>query len=179
MSAFDTAWMVLKMPPLPRGVQDVTGRIGEKEYGPKGSKGLSNQMAFNLGKVGGDADKNELRDFLLAHGDRPEVMDALAAAYGMPPGSIKFPGNMMEADEYSTMPMPDLPRGVPDMPLGDKPDANTVPPAPEANAGPPAPTGDVAVGPAPAPARDPNVEMLFSQFNDDQVLDEARRRGLL
>ena len=179
MSAFNTAWMVLKMPPLPRGVQDVTGRIGEQEFGPRGSKSLSNRMAFNLGKVGGDADQKELRDFLMQYGDNPEVMDMLASRFGMEPGSIEFPGRMMDPDPHSTMAMPDLPRGVPDMSmmqpegartpapqLADRaPDPNTVPPTPD--------TGDVAV------SRDNSLDMLLGQFSDNQVLDEARRRGLL
>ena len=179
MSAFNTAWMVLKMPPLPRGVQDVTGRIGEQEFGPRGSKSLSNRMAFNLGKVGGDADQKELRDFLMQYGDNPEVMDMLASRFGMEPGSIEFPGRMMDPDPHSTMPMPDLPRGVPDMSMMQPEGARTPAPqlaerAPDPNTVPPAPdTGDVAVG------RDNSLDMLLGQFSDNQVLDEARRRGLL
>ena len=175
MSAFDTAWMVLKMPPLPRGVQDVTGRIGEQEFGPRGSKSLSNRMAFNLGKLGGDADQKELRDFLMQYGDNPEVMDMLASRFGMEPGSIEFPGRMMPRDPSSTMAIPDLPRGLPDMSMMQPEGARTPAPqlaerAPDPNTVPPAPTGDVAVG------RDDSLDMLLSQFSEKQLMAELGRR---
>ena len=78
----------------------------------------------------------------------------------------------MDPDPHSTMVMPDLPRGLPDMSMmqpegartpapqlaDEAPDPNTVPPARTTSAG---------------------LDMLLSQFSDNQILDEARMRGLL
>jgi len=174
MSAFNTAWLVLKMPPLPRGAP-IPGRIGETEFPSAGPKKLTNRMSRHLSEghldhmTPIDIDQEALKQFLMEHGDNPEVMDMLATRFGMEPGSISFPGSMMPRDPHSSAPMPELPRGTPDLPqlTGSAPDANTVPPAP---------AGDVGVGPA--PAGDENAEMLLSQFSFEQLLNELmRRRG--
>ncbi len=114
MSAIDYAWSVLKAPPLPRG-SPISGSIGDRSFGPAGPKKLSNQMARALNEMGGEMDQGALKQFLMEHGDNPEVMDFLASRFGMEPGSINFPGSMMPHDPHSTMVMPDLPAGAPEM----------------------------------------------------------------
>ena len=179
MSAFDTAWMLLKMPPLPRGAP-IPGRVGETGFASAGPKKLTNRMSRHLGE-GHDVDQEALKQFLMEHGDNPEVMDMLAGRFGMEPGSISFPGSMMPRDPHSSAPMPELPRGTPDLSMMQPDGARTPPPqltgsAPDANTVPPAPAGDVGVGPA--PAGDENAQMLLSQFSFEQLLNELmRRRG--
>ena len=114
MSAFNAAWSILKAPPLPRG-SPFSGAIGDRSFGPAGAKKLSNKMARALNQMGGEMDQGALKQFLMEHGDNPEVMDFLASRFGMEPGSINFPGSMMGHDPHSTLPMPDLPAGAPDM----------------------------------------------------------------
>ena len=166
MSAFDTAWMLLKMPPLTRGAP-IPGRIGETNFPSVGPKRLTNRMARHLGE-GHDVDQEALKQFLMEHGDNPEVMDMLAGRFGMGPGSISFPGSMMPRDEHSTAPMPELTRGTPNL------DVNTVPPMSD-------PRDEVSAPAAPGPQRfntDDNAEMLLSQFSFEQLLNELmRRRG--
>ncbi len=116
MSAIDYAWSVLKAPPLPRGAP-ISGAIGDRSFGPAGPKKLSNQMARALNEMGGEMDQGALKQFLMEHGDNPEVMDYLASRFGMEPGSINFPGSMMPHDPHSTMAMPDLPAGAPHIPI--------------------------------------------------------------
>ena len=114
MSAIDYAWSVLKAPPLPRGAP-ISGAIGDRSFGPAGPKKLSNQMARALNEMGGEMDQDTLKQFLMAYGDNPEVMDMLSSRFGMEPGSINFPGSMMPSDPHSTMVMPELPPGAPEM----------------------------------------------------------------
>ena len=114
MSAIDYAWSIIKAPPLPRG-SPISGAIGEQRFGPAGPKKLSNKMARALNEMGGEMDQGALKQFLMEHGDNPEVMDMLAGRFGMEPGSINFPGITMPSDPQSTLAMPDLPTGAPDM----------------------------------------------------------------
>ncbi len=128
MSAIDYAWSVLKAPPLPRG-SPISGAIGDRSFGPAGPKKLSNQMARALNEMGGEMDQGALKQFLMEHGDNPEVMDMLSSRFGMEPGSINFPGSMMPHDPHSTMVMPDLPAGAPEMSMMQPDGART--PAPQ------------------------------------------------
>ena len=74
----------------------------------------------------------------------------------------------MPHDPHSTAPMPELPRGTPNL------DVNTVPPMSD-------PRDEVSPSATPGPERfanDENAEMLLSQFSFEQLLNELmRRRG--
>ena len=160
MSAIDYAWSVLKAPPLPRGSNQLLGRIDGQSFGPAGPKKLSNKMARALNEMGGEMDQGALKQFLMEHGDNPEVMDYLASRFGMEPGSINFPGSMMPHDPHSTMVMPDLPAGAPDMSMMQPDGART--PAPQSSA---------------PPAEVPFIPLtILSQFSTAELQAELFRR---
>jgi hypothetical protein len=170
MSAIDYAWSVLKAPPLPRG-SPISGAIGDRSFGPAGPKKLSNQMARALNEMGGEMDQGALKQFLMEHGDNPEVMDMLSSRFGMEPGSINFPGSMMPHDPHSTMVMPDLPAGAPEMSMMQPDGART--PAPQMMSHAPMTAAEGANTP-PRQFQAPPADL--SQFITDELQQELFRR---
>jgi len=168
MSAFNAAWSILKAPPLPRG-SPFSGAIGDRSFGPAGAKKLSNKMARALNQMGGEMDQGALKQFLMEHGDNPEVMDMLAGRFGMEPGSINFPGITMPSDPQSTLEMPDLPTGAPEMSMMQPEGART--PAPQI-AG-----GGLSGGRANEIAqRSELISSILSQISTDELQQELFRR---
>ena len=162
------------MPPLPRGAP-IPGRIGETEFPSAGPKKLTNRMSRHLSEghldhmTPIDIDQEALKQFLMEHGDNPEVMDMLAGRFGMEPGSINFPGITMPSDPQSTLEMPDLPTGAPEMSMMQPEGART--PAPQI-AG-----GGLSGGRANEIAqRSELISSILSQISTDELQQELFRR---